>query len=622
MRSIFWYPILALLVLSFLVNSPSFVHAQEQNETSLEVVSITTTPHWMINYEWKLDHWAEPHSWEMWKGDRGRSLFTIAATRSDGNTSAWIQGEVCIHNNGLETIQDPVVLVELHAAGAAIAAAQVINDRTTVLVPSQAACLRYRLEIPATYILAGGNYSVRAAANMHGATREGSSTEVWASVELPDRVQAYNEQVQVTVPGVRSWVLTGSEQIQYEQTFTCDAAQGVQARMATIFETGQSARAEVSVACYGLEIWPTIRTYHNRIHYWAIDLHSDAADITLLPDETAQMAYLVDLTHAGYTDLYYRASGSIFVRNRAPFEAVLTGLEAALSKGNRLTLNCKGIEFPYTLESGGLMSCQYSAYAEQGEIITATAMVLNKNLHYVEQASNSGVTPFNSIPRTISYDTIDTVYESSECVNVSADSYGRLGRVCREEPGKTTSFTYTGEVGPYERCGSDLHEERASFTPNGMSSARYSVIRLKINIPCSAGCTRTPGYWLTNSGYRPNQYDPTWNAFKELYFFKSSRTWEGMIHTNTTTNPYYPLARQFIAARLNIAKGAHTTQEIRQLLQETENVLNTYAPHEISRAKVSLQREIQNLAVDLDHFNRGLTGPGACSRQPMPPPRR
>jgi hypothetical protein len=621
MRSIFWYPILALLALSFLVSSPSFVHAQDQTETTLEVVSITTTPHWMINYEWKLEHSAEPNSWEMWKGDRGRSLFTIAATRSDGNTSAWIQGEVCILNGGVETIQDPVVLVELQAAGAVIAVTEANNDISTLLAPSQKTCLRYRLEIPSAYILPGGSYSVRAAANVRSAPSQMTPNKVNVAVKLPNQAQAYNEQVQVSVPGGKSWVLTGSEQIQYEQTFTCDAAQGVQARTATLFETGQSARAEVNVVCYALEVWPIVRTYHNRIYRWAIDLKSELPEMTLLPNETAQVNYQVDLTQVGYSDLYYRASGSIFVRNRAPFEAVLTGLEAALSKGNRMTLTCKDIEFPYTLESGGLMSCQYSAYPVQGETITAAAAVLNKNLHYAEQANNSGITQFNSIPRAISYDNVHTVYESYECVRVFGSASGELGTVCREEPGKTATFRYTGEVGPYERCGSDFIEERASFTPTGMSSPGYGVVKLKINIPCSAGCTRTPGYWLTYSGYRPNQYDPTWDAFKELYFYKSSRTWAEMIHTNATANPYYPLARQFIAARLNITKGAQTTQEIRRLLQETENILNTYAPHEISRAKVSLQREIQNLAVDLDHFNRGLTGPGACSRQPMPPRR-
>jgi hypothetical protein len=144
---------------------------------------------------------------------------------------------------------------------------------------------------------------------------------------------------------------------------------------------------------------------------------------------------------------------------------------------------------------------------------------------------------------------------------------------------------------------------------------------VSVDVPCTIGCTQPPGYWLTYSGYRQDQYDTAWDEFKGETFFKSATTWDEMIHTNTTANPYYLLARQFVATKLNIINGAQPTQKVSQVLQDAEAIFNNFAPHEITHTKVSLQRAMQNMAIDLDHYNRGLTGPGLCPRQPSTPNR-
>jgi hypothetical protein len=611
MRFIFW----SLLALAFLASSSISGHAQDRNSIDLEVVSIKTNPYWMHNYNWDIAHSAQPGSWEMWKGDRGRSLFTVDASRSDGHTAAWVQGEVCIYNHRQTIPQDLVVSVKLLSSGAVISVTEAFNDNPIILVPAEETCLRYRLEVPENFIVPGGNYAVTAQVS---ATNSSSSTtkEKSVSFQLPPEPEIHNEQVQISVPGSGTWTLTDSGQVQYEQTFTCDAAQGLQERTATIVETGQAARAAVNISCYALDVWPVVRTYFNRVHNWGIEVGSNVENLTLQPGETAQVEYQVQLNNLGYTDLYYRASGSIYVRNPAPIPAAISGLEAMLSRGRAVKLNCSAVQFPYILASGEMINCHFSTSPVEGEKITASTALTNINYHYSQEMFTGASTRFESTPYPVSYRSPQTIYESYECIQVGATSLENIGRACRNETGSPTTITFSRQVGPYDQCGVYAVDEYARILPAGFSSIGTNRWQIQVQVPCASGCTQPPGYWLTYSGIPSARYDPIWDQVGNERFYKSNRNWKEMIHTNATSNPYYLLARQYIAARLNILKGAQASRDIQLVLEKSEAIFETFAPYQVARAKVSLQREIQNLVKDLDHYNRGLTGPGVCSKLP------
>jgi hypothetical protein len=206
-------------------------------------------------------------------------------------------------------------------------------------------------------------------------------------------------------------------------------------------------------------------------------------------------------------------------------------------------------------------------------------------------------------------------------VQVNGLSASKTETVCWNESVPISSFTYTSTIGPYDRCGVYSVDETAQILPQGISQPALDTLQVKIQVPCDTGCTRNPGYWLTYSGLRSGLYDPAWNNFKGVQFYKSTKTWDAIVYTNAISNPYYILARQFVAARLNTTKGATTTLEIHQAIKNAEAIFVKYTPSEIARAKVNLQREMQNLAKELDHYNRGLVGPGSCSGNSVLPRR-
>jgi hypothetical protein len=611
MRTILW----SLLALVLLAGSPTPGAAQERNTAGLEVVSITAKSFWMIHYEWNIAHSAEPSSWQLFRGDRGRSLFTITAERSSGYRSAWIQGEVCVFNHLSDNTLTPVVMVRLHSAGAVISATEARNERQAVLPPGQESCLRYRLEIPENHINPGGNYAVFADASAQDPSGVALNSGRSISVRFRDEPETSSEQIQVMVPGSGTWTLTGSDRVQYEQTFSCDAAQGVQTRTAVIAGSEQSARAEVNISCYELEVWPVIQTAHNRVYRWSLDVNSEVEKLTLLAGETAPVEYRVKVENQGYTDLYFRAHGSIQVRNPAPFSVELSDITAVLSRGNKINIDCSSLKFPLVLASGETVSCRFSAIPAEGERITASAERFNTNYHYRLDAKRAGTTAFQSQPRPISYRSPHTVHESLACVDIGTDTNGERHRVCRSEEAPVM-LTYTRQVGPYDQCGTFTVSEQLKILSSGLLDPGVGRWQVIVEVPCDLGCTRLPSYWATYSGLRTDRYDPAWDNFKNVLFYRSNINWERMLHTSSASNPYYLLARQYIAARLNVAGGAKASQEVQAAIKNAETLFQAYAPHQIARAKTSLQREIQSLAMDLDHFNRGLTGPGACSRLP------
>jgi hypothetical protein len=607
MRFIFW----SLFTLTLLIGSTT-AYAQDEKGTNLKIVSMTSDPYWMINYEWSIAHNAEPNSWEMWRGDRGRSLFTIAANRSDGYAAAWVQGEICVVNQGNNVTEDLLVKVWLQMGDVVVSETVAQNGSQPVLSPKEEGCLRYRLEVPNEHLNPTAEYLVAAHAGAQN-TKPHKSSEMKVSVQIPSEPVTQNEKVKIAVPGGGTWELSGSAQLQYEQTFTCDSAQGVQTRTAKILETEQAAVAEVNISCYALDTWPVLKTYLNRLYRWGIELDADVQSLILLPGESVPVTYQVNVNQQSYTDLFFRAQGTIYTRNRTPFPAVITSLDANFSKGSQGKINCGKIQFPYRLNPGEMISCSYSGSPAEGELITAAVSLKNTNYHHAQTAAEAGITRFESTPRLISYQNPHAIYPSYECVQVSGLSNSKTETVCLNGTTQTSSFMYTKTIGPFDRCGAYSVDETAQIFPKGISQQALDTWQVKIQVPCDKGCTRNPGYWLTYSGLRVGLYDPTWDTFKGVQFYKSAKTWDAILFTNTISNPYYLLARQFVAARLNIVKGATTTREINQAIQNAEIVFEKYTPAEIGRAKVNLQREIQNLARDLDHYNRGLTGPGTCT---------
>jgi len=177
----------------------------------------------------------------------------------------------------------------------------------------------------------------------------------------------------------------------------------------------------------------------------------------------------------------------------------------------------------------------------------------------------------------------------------------------------STTFVATGH-------GTDLRGQDITLA-NGYTTEQNQV-RVEVSGGCPAtnipsGCTRTYDYWKTHAGHGPGAKDATWDKIipsgADSPFFLSGQTYYQVLQTTAPLGTfYYPLARQYIAAKLNLLKGASSLAQVDEAITWAENnFFNKYHPNDLllTPAKV----KASTYASVLESYNKGLSGPGACS---------
>ena len=107
------------------------------------------------------------------------------------------------------------------------------------------------------------------------------------------------------------------------------------------------------------------------------------------------------------------------------------------------------------------------------------------------------------------------------------------------------------------------------------------------------------------------EYDETWDKLEALSAELPEKYYL-ILRTNASDGPYYILARQYIATQLNILNGAPMNEEVKDVFYDARLWLLTYYPEEMLSFTSSDREEIITLALILDDYNNGVTGPGAC----------
>jgi len=208
-----------------------------------------------------------------------------------------------------------------------------------------------------------------------------------------------------------------------------------------------------------------------------------------------------------------------------------------------------------------------------------------------------------------------TVIGSGSCpaVDVSDTYSGPLGPLTAGETPK--QFGYIREIGPYDTCGDYTVENTASLSSAGTPAFDLCFSwTIPVHVPCEGGCTLTQGYWKNHSGNK-RAYDDTWEQIgasgARSTFFLSGMTFYEVLREPPRGNPYFILARQYIAAKLNTLKGASTPSEVAAAIVDAEAFFGANVPG------ATLGKPARNAllikASILDSYNNGYTGPGHCS---------
>jgi hypothetical protein len=616
--------------------SPALSDDPEDPTTLSETV--TCYPHYTRTFSWTIDKSVAPDHWDLFRGDAGTSQFTITVTKDQGTDAAWIDGQICVTNGGADATQNLAITVDLLDGEPPpndwIATYTVDVSGHPVIAAGETWCYDYHADIPSNKIHPGGPYKVYGKPTItnhagHVGTPYGPN-EKCDSV-FPTSLTLINDIINVDDTNGGSWTFNASGSVMYYKTFTCDSDAGTNDNTATIRETDQSDGASVTVNCYALEIEKDCNPSFTRTYNWTIDKSADQSALTLSVGQVFTGVNYCVTVDATYTDTDWAVSGTITVHNPAPIPATINDVSDVVSGVGAATVNCS-VSFPYTLAAGGTLTCTYSASLPNADsrTNTATATLQNYSYDYQMNAALSGTTDFSgSCVVDFSQATINHV---DECIDVTDSYAGALGTVCYAG-GVPKTFTYTRDIGPYNQCGDYTVESPASFESNDTHTTGSDSWTINVYVPCGGGCTLTQGYWKTHSEFGPAPYDSTWAMLPNgasTIFFLSGQSWyqvfwtspgNGSMAKNTPDPPasresvkhaYYILAHQYMAAKLNILKGASSTPAVDAAIVWAETCFfNIYSPS--SNVNKTVSQQAISYASLLDQYNSGLIGPGHCS---------
>lgn len=372
-----------------------------------------------------------------------------------------------------------------------------------------------------------------------------------------------------------------------------------------LFVLGMSVVWTAPTLATGGDLPPIVKkdasTSFTRTYHWTIDKSADQTEITLSAGQQFLVNYTVTID-AAFTDSDWAVSGNIYVWNRTSNPLTVVSVSDVISPDITPSVVCF-YGLPHELPGGWILPCVYSASLPDGSDRTNTATA---TLSDGTVLAGTAAVDFNNT----------AVTEIDECIDVYDDNVGFLGTVCASEAPKT--FSYSFYVGPYDECGTYEHNNVASFVTNDTGTTGSDTWSVLVQVPCGGGCTLTPGYWKTHSGYGPAPYDDTWSMIGEdTPFFLSGQSYYDVLWTPPKGNAYYILAHAYIAAELNQLNGASIPGDVLGAFNEATGLFSTYTPTEVAALKGKAGKELRaqfiSLAETLDAYNNGYLGPGHCS---------
>ena len=90
----------AFVALAVLAGIVAAIGAPTASATTPLSASKTATGHWARSFGWTIDKSVTPDSWALTTGQSGTSTYTIVVTKGPASDSVWVDGEVCVTNNG------------------------------------------------------------------------------------------------------------------------------------------------------------------------------------------------------------------------------------------------------------------------------------------------------------------------------------------------------------------------------------------------------------------------------------------------------------------------------------------------------------------------------------------
>lgn len=372
-------------------------------------------------------------------------------------------------------------------------------------------------------------------------------------------------------------------------------------------ETGEIDPPDEVAFCYDYELYvqPSPYANHAQRATWTITKTGRAEPLVLAEGQSEMVDYDVTVRSGQPTAAGQYIDGPVFVQNKSP-HTVTVGAVRTMVGSISATITCPQAA-PFTLAPFTTIECAFKAdvpdTSDRNVVGSATVS------HNLKVSTIEVVASFSS------HNTGTTTFD--RCVDVTDeaapynDNY--LGTVCTDDGPQT--FTFTAEVGPFA-CGAFQVTNAATYTGLDTGASADASWTINGSVTCNPGCTLGIQYWRLHSKLGWRRYNATWDEVgpqgENTAFFRSGLSYIHATLVPSLGNPYWTLARAYIAAKLNKLAGAQTPASVNAAFNDATSLLGAYTPLQ-AFLNLSVRRQMVKAAATLRDFNSGRIGPGRCS---------
>lgn len=371
-------------------------------------------------------------------------------------------------------------------------------------------------------------------------------------------------------------------------------------------DTGEYHAPEEIAFCfdYALRVQPSPYTYHARRPSWSIERASPTGSLVVEGGETASASHTVTVRPGAIVPSGQFVDGPVFVHNESPLSIAVGSVTTQVGE-LAATVTCPG-GASFTMAPYTTVECAFHAEVpDTGDRVVRGSATPSHWLRVTGQAVTASFAAANTATITI-----------DDCVAVTDTmapyTDGFLAAVCVDDGDTTLAFTASlGALG----CGPFALEGTARWRglDTGASGTASSTVTGEVE--CGPGCTRGADWWRAHSLAGGAGYDLTWASIgpagERTAFFRSGTTWIGALSQPTLLNPYWPLARAYIAARLNQLAPVEVPAVTAAAMADAAAMLTSHTPTQML-LDLFLRPRIDAAIRALEDYNQGRVGPGAC----------
>ncbi len=178
--------------------------------------------------------------------------------------------------------------------------------------------------------------------------------------------------------------------------------------------------------------------------------------------------------------------------------------------------------------------------------------------------------------------------------------------------GTTLNVSVRTEMEQYDAAGTLIGSHYGfAYGPHEIGDPTAHHCQFSYTICCAppqnSGCTYTQGYWKNHSIFASKKNKKPWPISENTML--CGMTWFNILNTPPSVgNTWMILAHQWIAAKLNVAKGASVPPIVASTLTDGGNML----ANSCSGISMIDKPEAIGYSMVLDKYNNGLLGPGHC----------